>query len=79
MKIKKMKKLTLSKKTITNLSHKGMGEVNGGVFTNPYSLALPGGTSCELPCDNETYSCDPRSCVQPTTDPTIGPGFCDFC
>jgi natural product precursor len=79
MKAKKMKKLTFNKNTIADLSQKRMSVLNGGVLTNPTSFALPGGTTCELPCGNETDSCVPRDCVQPTTDPTIGPGVCDFC
>jgi len=79
MKPKKMKKLIFNKDTIVNLTQNGMSEVNGGVLTNPTSLALPDGTSCELPCGDETNSCIPKACIQPTTDPTIGPGLCDFC
>lgn len=77
MRFKKMKRLLLSKNTISNLQE--MDAVNGGVITNPNSLALPGGSSCELPCNNPTYTCNPRSCVRPTTDNTIGMDLCGFC
>ena len=79
MKLKKMKKLALSKETVSNLSGRKMDEIQGGkVIANP-TFVRPDGKSCRIPCDGQTDTCVTDTCPEPTTDPTIGPDACGFC